>query len=300
VKQNDLITDSHSKNRTFKLGTVAAGKLQSNRTWKDLRHQFELSWPNVTKYLPLSAYDQSFKNPCWWHDSFSPELAQSKYFTRYILSLTMKGVSGAVSQPVGPRLYCLPYFFLVGMAKCATTDLYSRMMEHPQIVRVPKQLKEPHWWNHARNYGYTFLDYIHFFSLAAKQIRDGSQNGIQMVTGDATGTTISDFAVYDNEDSQTLTLPEQIYSILPQAKLIAIFRDPIQRFYSDYVYFSCTRQLNLNRTKIEFNPECSPKHLHREVTSMVSRFQTCTKLSSFQFCVHQNQFDLLSRVSTIP
>ena len=149
-----------------------------------------------------------------------------------------KAIDKAVSQPSGPYLYCLPYFFMIGMAKCGTTDLYRRMMEHPQIVSVPHQLKEAHWWNFVRSRGYTFLDYLYFFSLASKEIRDASQHGVQMVTGDATGTTMSDF----DPNSKMLTLPQQIYSVFPQVKLIAIIRDPVERHRrSILIDNQCTR-----------------------------------------------------------
>lgn len=41
------------------------------------------------------------------------------------------------------KLYCLPYFFLAGMPKCGTTDIWSKISQHPQVAAAQK---EPHWW----------------------------------------------------------------------------------------------------------------------------------------------------------
>lgn len=64
-----------------------------------------------------SKFNTKFKNPCW-HDE--------------------------VSQ----KLWCLPYFYQIGMPKCGTTDLWDKLVQHPQVQNVPK---EPHWWSKRRN-----------------------------------------------------------------------------------------------------------------------------------------------------
>lgn len=46
------------------------------------------------------------------------------------------------------KLTCLPYFYLIGMPKCGTTDLWDKLVQHPQVAKVPK---EPHWWAKRRN-----------------------------------------------------------------------------------------------------------------------------------------------------
>ncbi len=32
------------------------------------------------------------------------------------------------------QLRCLPYFQILGVSKCGTTDMYGRMIHHPQIL----------------------------------------------------------------------------------------------------------------------------------------------------------------------
>jgi N-acetylgalactosamine 4-sulfate 6-O-sulfotransferase len=57
--------------------------------------------PDVFKLLP-KRYNTQHKNPCW-------------------------GV-------LGPDLSCLPYFNIIGVSKCGTTDLYHRLTLHKQIL----------------------------------------------------------------------------------------------------------------------------------------------------------------------
>ncbi|PIK44101.1 hypothetical protein BSL78_19027 [Apostichopus japonicus] len=41
------------------------------------------------------------------------------------------------------KLHCLPYFFLLGTPKSGTTDIWSKIVQHPDVVC---RAKEPHWW----------------------------------------------------------------------------------------------------------------------------------------------------------
>ena len=68
--------------------------------------------------IPLKFLD-NFKNPCW-----------------------IRGESD---------LNCLPYFYIIGMYKCATTDVWDKLVRHPDVAAAPK---EPHWWG-PRRHGFT-------------------------------------------------------------------------------------------------------------------------------------------------
>lgn len=51
------------------------------------------------------------------------------------------------------RLRCLPFFHILGVDKCGSTDLYNRLVSHPQIIPNSGVLdKEPSWWS-WRRYG---------------------------------------------------------------------------------------------------------------------------------------------------
>uniref|UniRef100_A0A3B3DBF7 Carbohydrate (N-acetylgalactosamine 4-sulfate 6-O) sulfotransferase 15 n=1 Tax=Oryzias melastigma TaxID=30732 RepID=A0A3B3DBF7_ORYME len=46
------------------------------------------------------------------------------------------------------RLRCLPYFYIIGQPKCGTTDLFHRLLMHPEVKF--NIIKEPHWWTRKR------------------------------------------------------------------------------------------------------------------------------------------------------
>ena len=46
------------------------------------------------------------------------------------------------------KMRCLPYVYLVGVTKAGTTDLYSKLLHHPDIVEP--SMKEPMWFDRNR------------------------------------------------------------------------------------------------------------------------------------------------------
>ena len=46
------------------------------------------------------------------------------------------------------RLRCLPYFYLLGVTKSGTTDLYQSLLKHPDVHGG--WVKEPMYWNRGR------------------------------------------------------------------------------------------------------------------------------------------------------
>ena len=61
---------------------------------------------------PRPVYIPDVKNPCWYEE------------------VNTKGGKGTKKH----ILRCLPYFHILGVAKSATTDLWNRMMGHPDLV----------------------------------------------------------------------------------------------------------------------------------------------------------------------
>ncbi|CAL1528588.1 unnamed protein product [Lymnaea stagnalis] len=110
---------------------------------------YSLSQQVTPHFLP------NYKNPCW------------------------------MDGPGEQRLMCVPYVFLIGVPKCGTTDLYSRIVAHPMIV--PPRLKEPNflsrgvfWTNKCKQgaiYNITASCVIHqfaelYFQRASVDIRN--------------------------------------------------------------------------------------------------------------------------------
>ena len=92
-------------------------------------------------------YLSDYKNPCWlskitddrgslWYDYTESGLTYKRMSFLYEMRL---------SKDSNWRMRCLPLVYLVGVTKSGTTDLYTRLMGHPDVMRPAH--KEPMWWN---------------------------------------------------------------------------------------------------------------------------------------------------------
>lgn len=115
----------------------------------------------------------------------------------------------------------LPDFIIIGAQRCGTTSLYFYLTKHPCIV--PAFTKEVHFfdknfvkgvaWYRAHFPSFSYRTYV-------EQIR--KQN---LVTGEATPYYIFHPAA-----------PKRISEVVPEVKLIALLRNPVDRAYSHYQY----------------------------------------------------------------
>lgn len=115
----------------------------------------------------------------------------------------------------------LPNFFILGVPKAGTSSLYEYLAQHPEIYMSP--VKEPRFFSYDRNNPeQKKSSLLRIKDLSGYEaLFDGVNN--EMAIGEASpGYLTSDFAA------------EKIYALLPQAKLIAILRNPIDRAYSAY------------------------------------------------------------------
>jgi hypothetical protein len=113
----------------------------------------------------------------------------------------------------GEHLAAQPNFFLVGAPKCGTTALYEYLRPHPNIF-MP-EIKEPHFF--AQDLGTyprikTLEDYTSLFSAATEA---------HLRVGEA--------SVYYLRSSVAIA---NIHGFNPNAKIIAMFRNPVDMVYS--------------------------------------------------------------------
>jgi hypothetical protein len=102
----------------------------------------------------------------------------------------------------------LPNFVIVGAPKCGTSSLARWLMEHPEVYVVPE--KELHFFTGYWNQGVDW--YENCFAP------DGER-----AVGEASPTYL-----------QNHTAHARMQSLIPDAKLIAIMRNPVDRAYSHY------------------------------------------------------------------
>ena len=116
-------------------------------------------------------------------------------------------------------LRVLPDFLIIGAKKCGTTALYSFLTQHPAVL--PAFRKENYYfsalWSNGR------LWYRSMFPTTGEMRHATRATGERAQTGEAT----PDYLFYSHA-------AKRAHDTVPDAKLIAILRDPVDRAYSFY------------------------------------------------------------------
>jgi hypothetical protein len=137
------------------------------------------------------------------------------------------GHGGQVAAATEPRSALLPTFLVLGAQKAGTTALFYALSKHPEVFA--SKLKEPS-----------------FFTDAAEALADAAGPGdevtrmmdsledYQALFAEASGAQARGEAstsyLYDTG------APEKIRGLVPDAKMIAILRNPVDRAYSNFLY----------------------------------------------------------------
>jgi hypothetical protein len=109
----------------------------------------------------------------------------------------------------------LPNFLLIGAMKAGTTSLYHYLKAHPQIF-MP-EYKAPEFFVEESNWGRGIDWYRKQFALAGKDA---------LAIGEASNV----YAKYPRYAG----VPQRIAAYIPEARLIYVLRDPINRIRSHY------------------------------------------------------------------
>ena len=107
----------------------------------------------------------------------------------------------------------LPHFVIIGTQKGGTTSLYNLLTRHP-LVRS-SVLKELHFFDRRFDEG------VEWYRRCFPQPEP--KDGRETVTGEATP-----YYMFDP------TVPERLAEVLPEARLVAMLRNPVDRAYSHY------------------------------------------------------------------
>jgi hypothetical protein len=117
----------------------------------------------------------------------------------------------------------MPNFFIVGAQKAGTTSLYQYLNQHPQVYMSPR--KEPH-----------FFEGMHseFRRPGRRSVPVRNLAEYQALFAGASGER----AIGETSASYLFSprAPGIIKSSIPDAKIIAILRNPADRAYSNFVY----------------------------------------------------------------
>uniref|UniRef100_A0A3Q4HK19 Sulfotransferase n=1 Tax=Neolamprologus brichardi TaxID=32507 RepID=A0A3Q4HK19_NEOBR len=226
------------------------------------------------------------KSPCWYEEFSSKpgnDLYRKNLFT--LRSKSFKTVCDRLRANFHKHLYhkdgkdfrlrCLPYFYIIGQPKCGTTDLFHRMLLHPEVKF--NIMKEPHWWTRKR-FGYIRFkdgfqesfrveDYLDLFDMAAHSIQEG-------ITGNSSGHHRCQCAS-NGRMSWLFTShfvpseqPNNCAFLLPVDLLFHF----VARLYSDYLYFKTANK--------------SAEDFHQKVIESVQLFQSCVSEWSLRSCTY--------------
>lgn len=108
----------------------------------------------------------------------------------------------------------LPNFLIIGAARCGTTSLYDSLNEHPNIYLPEHKRPEPHFFlkSYEYNKGLKYYSSKYF-----------SKWRNEKAIGEASTSYIYQSYV-----------PERIHNHIPDVKMIALLRNPVDRAYSNY------------------------------------------------------------------
>ena len=303
---NTVCVWKHNEKGSCKLSN---GSIQ-HCEWKS--QQFSCRMGSIEEIMDVKPpkYLSNYASPCWveslnlsdlatdggWEENsekMNAFVSQLYRQTSYVFQDYIK--YHEKDRGVVQRVRCLPYFYVIGVAKSGTTDLFVRMKEHPYIEAGIR--KEIHYWS-RRRFGRSYRDvtvlkpsslkqYSELFDGAAQKSQSLSiayyknsklQEYHPLMIGEGSVSTLHDNhewkCLKENicSDEPRLTTPSYIMHIQPQARFIAILRDPVSRLYSDYHFFN--------------PPPHSPEDFHSRVVRSLSLFKNCTLGNSLRFCAY--------------
>ncbi|KAL4224046.1 Carbohydrate sulfotransferase 15 [Mactra antiquata] len=190
--------------------------------------------PERTQTLPFL---KNFKNPCW------RELYKGN----------------------NPVTRCLPYFYQIGPPKCGTTDLFQRLIQHPQISdRIRKEIR---WIDFRRFIGkekQNLSVYLQQFYYAVHDdIWPQEKHGFHdVIFGDFSPDTIwNNLYYWSNNSTIFKSNAEVIHHLNPKTKILVSLRNPVNRTYSDYKHVTRNASArsfheHVKRAIQEFNRAC--------------------------------------------
>ncbi|XP_076460291.1 carbohydrate sulfotransferase 15-like isoform X2 [Babylonia areolata] len=188
------------------------------------------------------------------------------------------------------RLRCLPYFHVLGADKCGTTDLHSRIAQHPHILLNGGGLgKETYYWCWTK-YGQwmkkavrpkPFGKYLLAFDKPLATIVENTDlTGFHpLITGDGTPMDFWDFRAWPlipqnhGLKEPVVLTPHLMKHLYRDPKFIIILRNPVDRLYSDYIFLGYG---------------WTPEKFRIDVPRAVDMMERCMQVNTTRQCVFSN------------
>lgn len=163
----------------------------------------------------------------------------------------------------------LPDFIIIGAQRCGTTSLYKYLCQHPEVY--PSFPKEIHYFSNYYQKGINWYR-SHFPLLSVKSRNTGPGKG-KFLTGEATPYYLPHPHA-----------PRRAASVVPEAILIILLRDPVKRAYSHYFH-----EVQMGVEKLSFE-----KAISKEVERLDHEFDRMTEDENYRSFNYQH-FSYLAR-----
>lgn len=131
----------------------------------------------------------------------------------------VRDVYRRVAEATPPSWHMTPDFMVVGGQRCGTTTIFKLLAEHPQVLRPPVDKGTDYFTLH---YGKGFDWYRSNFALAAPSRIRRAKSSSAVAFEACTYYMFHPLAL------------ERIARDLPNVRLVAMLRDPVERAYSAY------------------------------------------------------------------
>ncbi len=179
-----------------------------------------------------------------------------------------------------PHHFCLPNFNLIGFDKTGSTFLYNYLKLHP-LLATPHS-KEGHFWmismeiDDPKYRELAVLLYLYHFSEASRQININPD----MFTVDASVSVAPvTHRPLKQGEKDACVVPLIISKTMPKMKLLAQTRQPVERLWSDFLYFCRPSKAgNLDTT-----PYAMASLFHNYTIRALQEFKACTESGHTQF-----------------
>jgi hypothetical protein len=136
----------------------------------------------------------------------------------FMMTETTPQDSNQSGTPPWSRFRMKPKFIIIGAQKAGTTSLYHLLCQHPRVK--PARKKELHYFDTNYHRGQRWYEAMFPFAVPFLNHRFG---GLKKITGEA-----SPYYMFHPRAISRLA------RTLPDAKLIVLLRNPVERAYSHY------------------------------------------------------------------
>ena len=170
--------------------------------------------------------------------------------------------------------YLKPSFFIIGERKCGTSSLYRYLCDHPKVV--PCRMKEPQFfsspaWYRILNYRkylalfpekesaepvhLEWVELVNDSSYVTREVEYKRTGKADEITGEASANTLSQVP------------PDRLYRYFPDARLIVLLRDPVDRAISHH---SMLKRFHNEGRRLPFKPGSFETDVQIEIENVLN------------------------------